>query len=60
MELRGFIGPYEGSKPREVKLSMNEYLRLFENPSDGNDAQSRNGITDSQALDNGKETDRTQ
>ncbi len=60
MELRGFIGPYEGSKPREVKLSMNEYLRLFENPSDGNDAQSSNGITDSQALDNGKETDRTQ
>jgi S-DNA-T family DNA segregation ATPase FtsK/SpoIIIE len=60
MELRGFIGPYEGSKPREVKLSMNEYLRLFENPSHANDSQSSDRITDSQALDNGKKTDRTQ
>ena len=42
MELKGFIGPYEGSKPREVKLSMNEYLRLFENP-DTADEMGTNG-----------------
>lgn len=31
MELKGYIGPYEGSKPREVKMTMSEYMRLFEN-----------------------------
>ncbi|MCL4424458.1 MAG: DNA translocase FtsK, partial [Firmicutes bacterium] len=29
MEERGFVGPYEGSKPREVRLSLGEYQRLF-------------------------------
>ncbi len=32
MELKGYIGPYEGSKPREVRISMAEYLRKIENP----------------------------
>lgn len=31
MELKGYIGPYEGSKPREVKITISEYLRLFGN-----------------------------
>lgn len=31
MERRGFVGPYEGSKPREVKLTIQQYLRMFEN-----------------------------
>jgi len=31
MESKGYIGPYEGSKPREVRLTMQDYLRLFEN-----------------------------
>jgi DNA segregation ATPase FtsK/SpoIIIE, S-DNA-T family len=30
MELRGYIGPYEGSKPREVFLTLNEYMRIFD------------------------------
>ena len=30
MERRGFVGPYEGSKPREVKLTIQQYLRMFE------------------------------
>jgi len=29
MELRGYIGPYEGSKPREVYLTLDEYNRIF-------------------------------
>ncbi len=29
MELRGYIGPYEGSKPREVFLTLDEYNRIF-------------------------------
>lgn len=33
MERRGFVGPYEGSKPREVKLTIQQYLRMFENQS---------------------------
>ncbi len=35
MELKGFVGPYEGSKPREVKLSISDYLRLFEGQAHG-------------------------
>ncbi len=30
MEVKGYVGPYEGSKPREVRLSIGEYMRLFE------------------------------
>lgn len=30
MEVKGYVGPYEGSKPREVKLSIQEYMRMFE------------------------------
>ncbi|HHV78905.1 MAG TPA: DNA translocase FtsK [Firmicutes bacterium] len=29
MEERGFIGPYEGSKPREVKIKLADYDQLF-------------------------------
>ncbi|MGE5484531.1 MAG: DNA translocase FtsK [Ignavibacteriales bacterium] len=29
MEERGFVGPYEGSKPREVRLTFQEYQRIF-------------------------------
>lgn len=29
MEAKGYVGPYEGSKPREVRLTMQEYLRRF-------------------------------
>ena len=29
MEERGFIGPHEGSKPRDLRLTLNEYDRLF-------------------------------
>jgi len=29
MEERGIVGPYEGAKPREVKISLAEYQRLF-------------------------------
>lgn len=34
METKGYIGPYEGSKPREVRLTMAEYLRMFEAPQE--------------------------
>ena len=37
MELKGYIGPYEGSKPREVKITMGEYLRLFESQGQTDD-----------------------
>ncbi|HEY8450261.1 MAG TPA: DNA translocase FtsK [Bacillota bacterium] len=30
MEERGFVGPHQGSKPRDVRLTMEEYRRLFE------------------------------
>lgn len=30
MEGKGYVGPYEGSKPREVRLGIQEYMRLFE------------------------------
>lgn len=29
MEERGFVGPHQGSKPRDVRLTMEEYWRLF-------------------------------
>lgn len=29
MEERGFVGPYEGSKPREVRMNYQEYERIF-------------------------------
>ncbi|MFY9358292.1 MAG: DNA translocase FtsK, partial [Bacillota bacterium] len=48
MELKGYIGPYEGSKPREVKLTMSEYLRLFENQGQGDAAQPEAGSGPSQ------------
>lgn len=31
MEQRGLVGPYEGSKPRQVKVTMNQYLDMVEN-----------------------------
>ena len=40
MEAKGFVGPYEGSKPREVKLSLQEYMRMFES-GDLNSAKGR-------------------
>lgn len=30
MEVKGYVGPYEGSKPREVRLTIEEYMRMFE------------------------------
>ena len=30
MEVRGYVGPYGGSKPREVRITIQEYMRLFE------------------------------
>lgn len=30
MEVKGYVGPYEGSKPREVRLTIQDYMRLFE------------------------------
>lgn len=38
MEAKGYVGPYEGSKPREVRMTMQEYLRRFENPQLPDDA----------------------
>ncbi|NPV71301.1 MAG: DNA translocase FtsK [Firmicutes bacterium] len=35
MEERGFVGPYEGSKPRDVLLSFQEYERLFRDGQGG-------------------------
>lgn len=37
MEVKGYVGPYEGSKPREVRMSIEEYMRMFESstPSSG-------------------------
>lgn len=43
MELKGYVGPYEGSKPREVKISINEYLRLFENQGESVNPQPEAG-----------------
>lgn len=37
MEAKGYVGPYEGSKPREVRMTFQEYMRLFE---DGNPSES--------------------
>ncbi len=31
MEVKGYVGPYEGSKPREVRITIQEFMRLFEN-----------------------------
>jgi S-DNA-T family DNA segregation ATPase FtsK/SpoIIIE len=30
LETKGYIGPYEGSKPREVKLTIQQYMSMFE------------------------------
>ena len=30
MEQKGFVGPYEGSKPRQVKITMEEYCKIYE------------------------------
>lgn len=37
METKGYVGPYEGSKPREVRMTFQEYMQLFE---DGNSGES--------------------
>jgi len=34
METKGYVGPYEGSKPREVRMTIQEYMRLFEDAGD--------------------------
>jgi len=34
MEARGFVGPQDGAKPREVRLSALEYQRLFQGPTE--------------------------
>lgn len=31
MEQRGFVGPYEGSKPRQIKITMAQYHEMIEN-----------------------------
>lgn len=31
MEQRGLVGPYEGSKPRQIKVTMSQYLDMIEN-----------------------------
>ncbi len=35
METRGYVGPYEGSKPREVRMTIQEYMRFFEGGGPG-------------------------
>ena len=30
MEQRGLVGPYEGSKPRQIKVTMSQYLDMIE------------------------------
>ncbi|MEW6522134.1 MAG: DNA translocase FtsK 4TM domain-containing protein [Bacillota bacterium] len=40
MEERGFVGPYEGSKPREVRLSILEFDRLFGKKASGETSKS--------------------
>jgi len=35
MEERGFVGPFEGSKAREVLITYDEYRRLFGDSSEG-------------------------
>ena len=30
MEQKGFVGPYEGSKPRQVKITLEEYCKIYE------------------------------
>ena len=30
MEQKGFVGPYEGSKPRQVKITMEDYCKIYE------------------------------
>jgi len=30
MEQRGYIGPHQGSKPRDVIMTMEQYRQLFE------------------------------
>ena len=32
MEERGFIGPQDGAKSREVRITEEQYQRLFESP----------------------------
>lgn len=34
LEERGFVGPHEGSRPREVRLTAEEWTRLFGNATD--------------------------
>ena len=31
MEQRGLVGPYEGSKPRQIKITMAQYNEMIEN-----------------------------
>ena len=31
MEQRGLVGPYEGSKPRQIKVTMARYNEMIEN-----------------------------
>lgn len=31
MEQRGLVGPYEGSKPRQIKVTMSQYMDMVEN-----------------------------
>lgn len=49
MEVKGYVGPYEGSKPREVRLTMAEYLRMFE--SQGNQGSSQAAATSAATTD---------
>jgi S-DNA-T family DNA segregation ATPase FtsK/SpoIIIE len=39
MEVKGYVGPYEGSKPREVRITMADYLRMFEAPGEQGGSQ---------------------
>ncbi|MCL4352628.1 MAG: DNA translocase FtsK, partial [Firmicutes bacterium] len=36
MEERGFIGSQDGAKAREVRISPEQFARLFNDPGDGN------------------------
>jgi len=38
MEGKGYVGPYEGSKPREVKLTIDAYMKMFESADGGSGA----------------------
>ena len=43
MEARGFIGPQDGAKPREILITMDEFYDLFGTDMDAEGTPSMNG-----------------